>query len=398
MKTNMHHWQSRLVLILCFIFLISATAASQTIKGIWGKLDDTDVKKLLDMLKSEKDIVYAPEYFFKEVYNDQLPNLMFFIDKRQNADAGTKKSETEKNHKVNITLVKNNKERLQLFGERVIWVMVFVAESVSDKKSVIEPISKWMPIERKITEKRVNECRIKTDIETKEAIKMSPPLKVRLDSLEWRAPSGEFALFSIVKGVASAFGGKMPESKEPAKEPAEPKPLEMQSVGCHNGTRLSLGMVKFPLGENSINRISIAGFPEIEPTATFGNYSSSHFTSSIGMMWTRLHSITETGEEVSQNQVNPFMFAHIYLKRPQLPPPRFTGKPGRVFLNKVSVSFVIGTKLDDFLGDIFIGASFGNFLFENIGIVIGKNFRLAKSPDDGKKGKDHWALGFTFIF
>lgn len=406
MRTNVHHRKFCLVLVLCFIFLASSTVAPQTIKGYWPH--KLDVGKLLNMLKSDKNIVYVPKYFFGKVYHDELPDLVFFIDRSQNADRGTKKSETEENYQINITLVKKNKKRFHLFGEPFIYVMVFVAESESDKQSVTKPICKYTPLERMTKGKIVKEKTIKTDIETKEAIKKSPPLKVKLSSLEWRPASGGFFLYSIAKGIASAVGGLITESKEPAEKPGEkPLPLEMHEVGRHNGTRLTYCIVKFRLAENSINRITIEGFSDIEgssdifPLATFGNYSSSRITSSIGMMWTHLDSRTATKEDISQNQVDPFVFAHFYLKRPQLPPLELPGEPVSVFFKKVSVSLVFGTKLEeDILNNIFIGACFGNFLFENFGIVIGKNLRLPKpnNSDDGKKRKGYWAVGFTYIF
>ncbi len=84
MKTNVYHWSLRLVLALCFFILVSSTATPQTIKGYWEyKRNEEDVIKLLDMLKSRVDIIQTPKYFFGEVYDEELPDLVIYIDKRQ---------------------------------------------------------------------------------------------------------------------------------------------------------------------------------------------------------------------------------------------------------------------------------------------------------------------------
>lgn len=130
MRTNVPHSSFHLVLVLCFIFLLSSIAMPQTIKGYYShKLEDTKVGELLRKLEGNK-ISEIPKIFFGDIYNQKLPDLIFFIDRRQSdTDEGKKKKEDSA---VNIKLIKRNKGD-NLFGERFIYVMVFVAENKSEK-------------------------------------------------------------------------------------------------------------------------------------------------------------------------------------------------------------------------------------------------------------------------
>jgi hypothetical protein len=405
--------KSPLIAVLCFVFLVPSNATPQTIKGYYKyNRNRTQVKKFLDMLRDKKNIASVPKCFFCEVYDDELPDLVVFIDKEQIIT--TKKtniSDTKKSSPINIALVKKGEVKEELFGERFIYVLVFIAENEFDKQSVLEPISKYVPLERKI-KKIVKEKTSQTYTEIKESFKESYPISVSHAFLNRRPNSGEFALFSIAKGIAQAFTGLVTQSKEQEEKPeGKPVPLEMHEVGCHYFTRLTFGMAKIPLDENTINRITINGFPNTEPVATFGNYSKSYITSSVGVMTTLISSKTAKSEWTSPTQIDPFLLVHFYLKRPQLPSPRFPGDLPSVWDKRFSVSFVFGTKLSDKLldfKDIFIGAGVGHLFGNNLGFVIGFNWRsLNLQEPSGNSGQDNgriirrkcWpAIGITYIF
>jgi hypothetical protein len=277
--------------------------------------------------------------------------------------------------------------------------MVFVAESESDKQSVLKPKFQHTLIEKKSTKEIVEGKMVETAEEIKEAIKKSLPLSVRHSSLAWRRGSGEFALFSIAKGIAKGFVGAETEKEEPEDEARkEPSPLSMHEVGYQNGIRLTFGMAKIPLVENSINRIHIEGFTEsdINPLATFGNYSKSWITSSISVMGS---------EEGNRAHVDVFLLGHYYVKRPKLPSPQLSytnNSSGETFFQKISVSLVLGIKISSDILQIqkvFIGVSLGHFLSNNLGIVVGKTYGRRNSDTDKTFHRSgEWAVGLTLIF
>jgi hypothetical protein len=219
-------------------------------------------------------------------------------------------------------------------------------------------------------------------------------------SLEWRRPSGDFFLFSIVKAIASALGEisleKQAEEKKKEKDPID---LKMDKLGCYGSTCLFFGIAEIPLKANTIDRITIIGFDDISPQATFSNYSRSRITSSIGVMWTPVKSKTDNEEE-KLNLFDPFAYAHFYIKRPQLPIPQYSkNKCFRNLWRRTSISLAVGTKIGEtFFDDVFIGASIGNLFLNSLGIVVGWNFRTINGDNAKKKRKGSFALGLTFIF
>ncbi|MBA7522589.1 hypothetical protein ES705_14709 [subsurface metagenome] len=408
MRTNVYHWSFRLALALCFFILVSSTATPQTIEGYWEyERNEEDVIKLLDMLKSEKNIVCVPKYFFGDVYDNTLPDLVVYIDKRQlDTNEGKKISDKVKNPLHNIALVTKSKKRNQLFGGRYIYVMVFVAENKSDKKSVTISKKYYVPQEKNIIKIKGKN---KKSVEIKENFKETERLSVSCDSLARSADSGEFAIFSIAKGIGQAFTKSLETNKElEEKNKKEPLPLKMHEMGCFGETRLAFGVVKIPLAENTINRITIWGFSKINPTATFGNYSQSRITSSICMMWTPYGSKkADEFIDTKEHLFKMFLLAHIYIRRPRLPNPRFKGKYD--LFKQLSYSVVVGTgleNLDDLFRfeNVFIGIGVGHIL-GNVGIVVGANLKFMKIATEedptgveGKKRKGNLAIGFTFIF
>lgn len=437
MGTNAYNRLAKIALALGLIFLVYSVATPQTIKGHFRiKLTIEEVEDLLNKLKYEMNLV--PEKFFGDVYDEQVPDIVFFIEKKKIA-----KQDKNKNSPINeyeptkIMLLKGNKKLENLSGEPYIYVMVFVAGSEPDKQNVKEAKCKSSPPERITIEKTykenivktekeskvIKESMIKTETGIKDAKKESLKLSVKHTFLEQRLASGEFVLFSIAKGIAKALGSFAPETKKPGEKPKKDQyDLEMVEIGRFQKTCLSFGQVRIPLPENTMNRITIHGFKEIVSSATFGNYSKSRLTSSIGLLWTYLDSKTAEDQKTYQLLVEPFLFANIYLKKPKLPPPRFPRhsdqrKPQSTSsqLSKkqthkssgVSYSLILGTKIEkDVFDDIFIGASIGHFIpdIPTGGIIIGVNFRSIPIQENdkvvGKKNKRHasFSIGFTFIF
>lgn len=355
MEKKLLYLVARLTIVLCLIFIISPAVFPQTIDGYFKtKLNCNEVKLLLDTLRSEEDFVQIQRRFFDlaggddGVYNPHLKNLVFFIDEAH--------SNSKDKYKINIKLIIREKEKKQLFGERYVYAMVFVA------KNSLRPIS----------------------------------LSAKYSSLEWRRPSGDFFLVSIVKAIASALGEISLEKQEEEKKGKDPIDLNMDKLGCSGSTCLFLGIAEIPLKVNTVNRIRIIGFDDIGPQATFGNYSRSCITSSIGMMWTRFKSKTDNEEEI-QNLFDPFAYAHFYIKRPQLPIPQYSiNKCFRNLWRRTSISLVVGTKIEEtLLNEVFIGASIGNLFLNSVGIVVGCNFRKVNGIE---KRKGSFALGLTFIF
>ena len=385
MTKYLKHFVARLLFVQFIILIIIPVAFPQTMKGFFKtKLKSEEVEELIGILKSEKHITKIQERFFNlanadnKLYDPNLTNLVFFIDKTKRTQKG--------NHQINITLIKGKKRKKVLFGARYVYVQVFVADN-----------------------------------------KLNPEnLSAKCSSLDWRRPSGEFFLFSIVKGLVG-FLGEASIKKETANSEDDDKDahkLNMSNLGSYGHIGLSYGRAKIPLNENTINRITISGFDGFHPQATFGNYSSSRLTSSVGLMYTRPKdndsendtpdpdptstdtSIDTSGEKIVNNNeekhdFEPFFFLHYYIKRPELPKRHYNNnKFHRDIWHKLSCSILVGTKIEaPIFEDVFVGLCFGNFLIESLGLVIGANFRSIKSLEDDKvERKKHFAVGLTYIF
>ena len=359
MEKNLRHLVGSLTLVLCLTLIVSPAVFPQTIDGYFKtKLNSKEVQLLLDTLRSEKNLKFEhiQETFFNlaggddVVYDPNLKNLVFFIDEAS--------SSSKDKHKINIKLIKRKKEKKQLFGEHHVYVMVFVA------KNSLKPII----------------------------------LSAKNSSLEWRPPSGDFFLVSIVKTVFTALKEiSLAEQAEEKEKEGELIDLEMNKLGNYKDTCLFFGIKKIPLNVNSINRITIIGFDDFCPQATFGNYSKSWITSSIGLMWIRFKSKTDNEEEI-QHLFDPYAYANIYIKRPKLPIPQYSrrGFPFNIW-RRISISLTVGTNIGNvaLIDNVFVGGSIGNLLFNNVGIVVGYNYRKVNGEE---KRKRSFALGLTFIF
>ncbi|MGB8952240.1 MAG: hypothetical protein WCC06_06200 [Candidatus Aminicenantales bacterium] len=158
------------------------------------------------------------------------------------------------------------------------------------------------------------------------------------------------------------------------------------------------GQAKIALSENTINRISLFGIKPLWILATFGNYSGSWLTSSIGVMGTFNHQEREEDSARRRFSLAPCLFGHFYLKRPRCPAPRYNHTGLTTFINQISISLVAGTQVSNpFFEDVFIGAGIGHFS-GSLGIVVGANFCMQKDAQGEKTHRrDFFAISLTYI-
>jgi len=430
---------SMFTLLVLFLIFVSPVN-SQTIKGAYSlKRETKQTQKLLRLLKNPETINKVPEHFFGKdaVYDRVLADLVIFIDKSGSQITNNQNCPI-KDRAVNIALLKKGKHIEKLFGEKFVYAMVFIAENVDDPNSVAKPILDKETLETEVDKllasdsknysrelsKDINRSSEKdaivkdrksshkddatsykeTSNEITANIKQREPISVSNSSLDSTPGSGEFIFYSVIRSVADIFTGSQLEKPDKPEKAADiiNVPLKMYEVGTAGNIRLFFGFRKIPLSENTINRITIT--EEIENTknlylATFGNYSNSLITSSIGLIGTMRRNLDK--EKDSPLPVDVFIFANIYLKRPQLPAPRYQSHFFRSYLNKLSLSLVAGTKLSNtsLFDDLFFGISLGHIV-SNLGFAIGVNLKATTIPVGEStriERKPHFSCGFIFI-
>ena len=384
-----------LAIILIAILSLRSTVLSQTIKGTYSLNPDFDAKRLLELLK-EPDSVGALKFFFGELYDKELADLLVFIDRVDNKP-------------THIELLKGGKSRKELWGEKYVYVMVFVAEKKGQKNTVSKKVEE-KETSGKITETDKNEVDkpVSKVSESTTIIKQRDPLFVHQSFLDYRKGAGEFFVASMARLAAAIFTKETIKEGEEAKKGEETpdKPMKLQKVGTHADTDLYFGYVKIPIYENTINRITVEedyGDGEVDRhLATFGNYSASRITSSVGAVGTFI----KAGEtEPSCFPMEVFAFGHYYLfnKRPKLPSPHDQRGWLCKYWNEMSVSLVAGTNLTLDKGlfkDLFVGVGVGHIV-STAALVAGVNFRAPRNADGSLKSGErefHWCVGLTFIF
>ena len=390
--------QMLLVLTMTFgVLILFPSAFSQTIKGSYSFNPDSDAAGLLAKLRSG-DGAGSLKSFFGEnnVYDEKLADLLVFIDKAQyTGDSG----------ESHIILLKNGKTRKNLFGQKIVYVMVFVAEKEEATASVSKDIADKKTTE-KITEKSVDQKPPEKTVELSTEVKKRNPLSVSQSSLDYTQGSGEFFISSVIRTIASIFSGKAIEKGVEVKkgEDISDKPVTVNRVGTSKKDKavLFFGYVKIPVYENTINRITVEedyGDDKISRhVGTFGNYSASRLTTSIGIMGTLVKA--EEGQD-KRVPVNAFLFGHVYFKRPQLPSPHYQNRGSKGYFSRLSLSLVGGTRIStNLFDDLFVGASLGHFI-STVGLVAGVNFRTPtdlEGKPTGDKRRASFCAGLTMIF
>jgi hypothetical protein len=395
-------------MVICGGFLFLSSARAQTIKGTYSfDRSPAHIDHLLELLRSGDTTSEVFKYFFgvNKIFDRQIVNLLVFIDKPQR-----KKGPSETYPQIGdiasyIALTKDGKKLNRLYGEKYVHVLVFVAEDTCEPNSVSTSIEEKDPAKTiKITKELSKETQ-----ELSTQVKKRDPLFVHQSSIDYRGGSGEFIVSAMARTLAAVLGGKDIEKGEEAKkgEDIPDKPIKLYEIGKSGVTKVFFGYVKIPVYENTINRITVEenyGDNKVfRHIATFGNYSSSVITTSIGIMGSFLEKVEE--DEDKRTPVNAYLLGHIYIKRPRLPSAHYQKKFNRL-LEKSSFSIVAGTRISTSLfDDLFIGVCAGHLL-STIGIVVGASFRTPKtvpapatpSTPTGDKRTAGLCAGLTFIF
>ena len=393
-KSGQHLRRTFLILtVLGFILALAANLGSQTIKGTYSFTPDRDVKELLDKLRSQRPEDAIRSLFGESnLYDKELADLLVFIDRVD----GTP---------TRIALLKGGKRKKELWGEKYVYVMVFVAEKEGQEHSASKKVEEEETSQR-VTDKSETEKPFKRTYQSTTVVKKRAPLSVHQSSLDYRLSSGEFFLSAMVKLAVAAISKQSWEKSDEAKkgEDIPDKPLKLQKVGKHGDVNLFFDYVKIPIYENTINRITVQedyGDDSVyRHVATFGNYSASRVTTSVGAVGTI---VPATATVPSARPIEPFAFAHVYIKRPSLPVPHYQNQPLREYWDRVSLSLVLGTRLvfdSALFKDIFVGGGIGHFLGP-IAFVAGVNFRTPRDAAGNlteQKRRGHFCAGLTFVF
>lgn len=234
---------------------------------------------------------------FDETYDPQLPDLVCYMDAKDNVTMG---------------LVKGEKEEQELWGEHKIWVLIFSDKDINDIDGSLEKGGK------KVSD--------------------SAAFKVERDVLAYE-PEPNVAILS---GILQLVAGKIVETD--IRKVATSDTFEMLKLKKYKGGKDSIyvGMVGFPLVLDSKNRIVI--WPTKDNLLyqfvnyNFGNFESSWFGVSLGVGYAgrqltvykwRFHSLGLPSSDVLQF----YLFGNRYLWRPRLP------------MNSSSLAITLGTNL-----------------------------------------------------
>ncbi len=408
-------------LSLLFLILLCPLARAQWIRGTYSvDRNRAQVARLLNLLKADKMQKVTECFYGKDVIHDRdLADLLVFIDKT----TGIKGPSIEclsPEPSVKFALIKREKYRKDLFGEKFVYIIVFVAEKGNDPYSVerLIPIGGGGPDDKRTTKIMIEDPSKTVTTETKET-KISP-LSITQSSLDFSLGTGEFFLVSAVKAVVGASIGA--QTKDEKIKEIYNEPLKMTRVGCtkdkdckdEDNIVLYFGYMRVPLVENTVNRFTInetllpdekcsekvSGKKVNSHQATFGNYSSSFFGSSVGFTGTFISDKQRAELSDKRFPVNAFLFGHVYIKRPRLPTPHYLGSnaPGRI-AKRCSLSLAVGTALKgNLLSDFFIGVGVGH-LVGSFGFVAGWNYRTYEPPvgdTSGIKRRPDFSIGVSF--
>jgi hypothetical protein len=379
------------IILITLLFLnLSPRLLSQTLAGKYStRLDASTTKELLNYLSSEDKFKFVKKIFFMDTYDDELADIIFFIDERKPNNI-TKESS---GNKPRIEIIKNNKRYDNLFGERFIYVTAFIATTGEpDTNSIL-----YNPAENN----RKHRCHYSEIQSSKDS------LNIHMSALDQRPNSGEFALFSIIQTVSSAISEK-PLANMVVRDSIATINLKSKVIklGSNESTNLYFIFEKLPLKNNTINRIRLGEMGDKWLyQATFGNYSDAWLTSSVGILGSypkkkHVQSDSTSGRDFD---VTPFLFVHLYLfDRPKIPHPRYNNSYGE-FNQKLTISLVVGTNLSDkLMKNIFTGFCIGHAL-SKVGVLFGCNFKDIDYYDKDRKvintkREVHYSMGLSYIF
>lgn len=371
----------------------------------------------------------VPPTFFGWLYDKNLANLVVYL----NRDS------------VAAVLVKNNKVEKRLRGDSYLWVMVFSAQPIAavadtTKEDKIENTTPAPATATKSAQVRKNgkattaptkapsndrkqgsapvatpaaagvtvteQSGVKPEVSshatsTPDTVKSTRVIKysreavfVKHESLEHQLSPAE----AVIAAVGTAISGLgLTSPKPPGSLSDSTYAIRMRRIGGEPKKPLYFGMQKIPMHENTINRVSIgsAGLEDLsvppadtsrvitkKAYATFGNYSGSWIAISLGAGATLN---AKSDSTTYSTQYDPYLFGHLYIKRPKLPQSDSTHWRG-----DGSLSLVVGTRVGGdthFLDDPVLGVGVGHII-GSIGLVAGCVFRSEETAiKDKKTGK-----------
>lgn len=397
----MKSFNGRIVLVICLVpFLILALislAQGQSISGEF-KVERDDADILLNKLRNDQSLDEIPEYFYGNAYNKWLADLVIFVDK----DRLKNGLEDAVSDHARAALVYNAKKRKDLFGQVYLFCLVFVATDSQVAAGLNKTDTSYTTTERKVQrsakdKSKTGTAEISSDTIWTQKEKLKHPVNVSLSPLEYKMGSGEFILYRLTQGIATKFLGISTDEEEKKKAAADTTiSLKLEHVGYSQKDSIHLyySYVKFPLRENTINRMGLTGPRKSLIYNTFGNYSDSRVSPGLGVLVTWFEGEPNFADSLDKTIYDPFVFAQMHIKRPCKPARHSNDKIER-YLSRISLDLVIGTRIDkitEIFDDNFVGLGLGH-LVGSIGIVTGYNFRLLK---DGKtKRKGYFAVGLN---
>lgn len=384
-----------LLLLLGTIASPAASLRAQSISGAFSIQRAPDsIGVLLKQLREDESLKDIPKYFFGDVYNEVLPNLVVFVDKAavQNSLLSPIRAE----------LILEGEKKKELYGESYLYCLLFVATD-SEEDSCFSKVdtTTYKTTERKLKHSTVTKANtggttITHDTTLVQQEIKKPKIYIKLSPLDYSIGGGEFVLYRLVRGIAERF---LPISGEEQTEQGQIADttilLELEKMGHtpdgSDTTYLYYAYEKIPIGENTINRVGIRNVDKKSIYNTFGNFSDSKIATSIGLLRTSVGSEEAAKNSTHNKIIDPFVFGHWYLcKRPNKPAQHVNNWWKRCW-SRISIGPVIGTKItniDDLFDDYFVGWGIGH-LVGSAGIVVGRTFRTTTN-DDGSKSRDRF--------
>jgi hypothetical protein len=402
-----------LALQISLLPCLTGTAVSQQAFGIINSADSASVtfyENLYEFIVSSDstkdesfDIRAIPNNLFRNVFNDALPDLVVLVD--------------DHNRFMTPVLLLDGHPKQDLYGKKHVWVVVVQAcrdTTVTCKNAKPKNASKPDSLKTEWVE-HIDSDKVKAD-RTRQ-VPVTPKKKsvvAKLSPLNYTLSREGAILGNVLSVVAASVGVKVDSEAKPDPEKDIDKTIEMVTV-WNDTTRikhvhasptpadepdggdsdsaktdcstkevqsLRCGIAKFPIAENTINRIRVT-MPEQNflqsAYATFGNYSPSRLGISIGVA-TQYYNGRESAILV---------FGHFYLRRPQLPNQQLpsTNKFIRWARGR-SCSLVIGSTIDDGFGSkVYAGFAVGHLL-QRLGIAV-----LVRN-DYGGPERAFWSINY----
>jgi hypothetical protein len=406
--------------VLTILFLVPCITSlhAQTFAGRYSTiLDSGRVNSLLTSLSKPDSVNHSLKMLFGDTFDTRLPDLVFFIDER------------DTNREPIIQLIQNNSKKKYLNGEPFVYVTAFIAtpnhlrknsilcRSINEIEKKTDTIIKGVSfiedsssvqIEAKNQGLIISIKPFQIDSNKKPESVQSDSCKelidVHMSTLTRSVGTGEFALLSIIQGVSSSWlkdisvDGSKPDTNLSILH--HEKPIKL---GGNYTTDLYLVFDKLPLRKNTIHRVRLGEIGEKWVyQANIANYSSAIVTSSIGFLYSDpIKTLQPTDSIKSHPDASLFLFAHVYVLRPYIPPPE-----SNCFIKKIqkriSLSLVFGTNLTGTTGDdIFMGGCIGH-VFSKISFIGGFNYKkisyLNGARNDLTKREWHSSYGLSFVF